>query len=331
MPGSFDYSQLEKHTVACPICAADSFEPLCHTDRYLMGLQTVRCNGCGLILTNPVPTPEALDHFYHHHYRQYYRKLDRPDISYIHRYALDRRAVHTADYLASVDLIGPERRVLDVGCGEGSILREIACRHPQADLVGAELDDEFREFANTYVGRNIYPSLRALPANVTQPFDTVILSHVLEHVPDPVAFLRELADHLTPNGRLFVDVPDVCGYRWLADLHIAHIFHFSSRTLLRAAHAAGLNVACLRHHKPPKLPACLSMLLTKSGEDVALPDTIAEDEAAAAERIRRFGRRAWLFNKCFSASMYIYETTWNLTRRSSAKHRLEPVAPQQTP
>ncbi len=316
------YQQLPKRSVACPVCHGGSFETLCQTDRYLMGITTVRCEGCGLIMTNPLPTPEALDVFYQDHYRQFYRKLARPNRSYIRRYALHKRANHTSDYLAATGLLAPNRRVLDVGGGEGSILREIRHRYPDAEVVGVEHDDEFRQFAAQYIGRPIYTNLADLPEKERRPFDTIILSHVLEHVFDPVGLMRELAAHLADNGALFIDVPDVCNYHWLADLHIAHLFHFSARTLMRTAHKAGLKVSAIRYHQPPKLPHCLSVVLRKSGAEIQLPDTIENQEAEACQRIRSFGRRAWLFNKVFGITMASYEMGWNIFERLRPTSRL---------
>ena len=40
------------------------------------------------------------------------------------------------------------------------------------------------------------------------PFDYVVASHVIEHVPDIVGWLREVADVLTPGGRLCLVIPD---------------------------------------------------------------------------------------------------------------------------
>ena len=58
---NLDRSRLEQ--VACPLCQGIEFERLAATDRYNMGLVTVGCLGCGLVMTNPQPTAEALDDF----------------------------------------------------------------------------------------------------------------------------------------------------------------------------------------------------------------------------------------------------------------------------
>lgn len=312
MTASFDYRNLPKEPVPCPICASTQFTTLCDTDRYLMGLSTSRCDGCGLIMTNPLPTTETLNEFYHHHYRKYYRKLEHPDLSYIRRYSLDARAAHTVRFLQSAGLLPQNARVLDVGCGEGSILRQIHVTRPDIHAVGVEMYKPFADFARTYAQVPIYPVLDELPEGEAGPtYDLVILSHVLEHVPDPPKFMAELATYLKPTGRLFIDVPDVTKYHWLADLHIAHIYHFSRATLARTAEKAGLHTTQIEIHKPPKLPSCIRAVFAGApvGERVTVEPDPAED-AATAEHIRAMKKNAWLFNKCFSFSMWFYETMW---------------------
>jgi len=84
---------------------------------------------------------------------------------------------------------------------------------------------------------------------------------------------------------------------------------------MRAANAAGLTVAEIRHHEAPKLPSCLSVVLRKGGRNVALPPRIETREEAAWSRISTFGRRAWLFSKVFRTIMFSYETGWNVIER----------------
>ena len=56
------------------------------------------------------------------------------------------------------------------------------------------------------------------------------MSHVLEHIPDPVAFLRSLRTHLTPDGLLYIAVPDI--RQNPVDLFVLdHCTHFDERTL----------------------------------------------------------------------------------------------------
>ncbi len=105
-------------------------------------------------------------------------------------------------------LTGPDDAIVDVGCGNGSILRRLM-EHGYRDLHGVELSDYAverlrAEGITMWTGR--LPDL-PLPA---ARFDVVIASQVLEHVIRRGRFMREIARVLRPGGRAFVFVPDDC-------------------------------------------------------------------------------------------------------------------------
>ena len=85
--------------------------------------------------------------------------------------------------------------VAEVGCGDGALLAELARRGLGRSLTGFEISDAALELAR---GRAIPGARlegfdgRTLPAGAGE-FDLGVLSHVLEHVPEPVALLRETA------------------------------------------------------------------------------------------------------------------------------------------
>ena len=84
----------------------------------------------------------------------------------------------------------------EIGCGDGALLAELGARGLTGELHGFEVSDEGARIAR---GRGV-PGLvdvtvfdgESLPAD-DGAFDLAILSHVLEHVPDPGALLREAA------------------------------------------------------------------------------------------------------------------------------------------
>jgi SAM-dependent methyltransferase len=84
-------------------------------------------------------------------------------------------------------------------------------------------------------------------------FDAVYLSHVLEHVHDPAAVLRECGRILKPGGRIVVLTPNVgalsgrlFGASWLGHDPPRHLMLFSVASLRSTAAAAGLSVKQLR-------------------------------------------------------------------------------------
>lgn len=88
--------------------------------------------------------------------------------------------------------------VLDYGCGSGAVAEHV----PPQQYVGYDRDLETIDKARIEHPDHTF---------VTEPpggqFDTVVLLAVLEHVFDPTAFLRDLADRLADGGRLVLTTP----------------------------------------------------------------------------------------------------------------------------
>jgi SAM-dependent methyltransferase len=114
---------------------------------------------------------------------------------------------------------GDHGTVLDAGCGPGVFAFELAKRHPQAQVLGIELEPDLVERANEIAQRAGLRNCRFEKGDVTQldfdgTFDLVVSVDNLEHVEDDVTAMGTLLRALRPGGSLVVHVP---GYerRWL--------------------------------------------------------------------------------------------------------------------
>lgn len=84
--------------------------------------------------------------------------------------------------------------------------------------------------------------------------DIVVMWHVLEHLPDPVAALRQIAEIVTPGGLILAAVPNFGSFearlfsrRWYSLDAPRHLIHFTPDTLRSAASRAGLTVQTIDH------------------------------------------------------------------------------------
>jgi SAM-dependent methyltransferase len=159
-------------------------------------------------------------------------------------------ALAKADHV--IELI-PERlaeqpvRILDIGCGDGALLAELGRRSPSWRLHGVEIAERAVELAGSRCPQAEIRSYdgETLPYGERE-FDLAVLSHVLEHVPDPAAVLREAG---RVAGRVIVEVPleDNLSARRAAKRGIAqevgHIQRFSQASVRQVAGAAGLRVS----------------------------------------------------------------------------------------
>lgn len=106
-----------------------------------------------------------------------------------------------------VSRIRPQERVLDIGCGIGAVAHAVAERAGAhvvgIDLNAASITTARQQFAHPRVDYRVGDALQALPG---EHFQVVILSNVLEHLPDRATFLRRVVETVTPD-RLLIRVP----------------------------------------------------------------------------------------------------------------------------
>jgi SAM-dependent methyltransferase len=125
---------------------------------------------------------------------------------------------------------------LDIGCGNGAMLKAVSQALPQWRLVGTELDDRNRANVESI------PGVERLHAGsldtLTDVFDVISMVHVLEHIEDPIGFLESLTRLMKPGAIVFVEVPLSNGNYF--DLSIAdHLTHFDEASLRLCFERAG--------------------------------------------------------------------------------------------
>ena len=137
----------------------------------------------------------------------------------------------------------PPARLLEIGSGYGLFLA--AARDAGYDVRGVELSRTGVRVAREELGLDVLAGEVAdAPAEAA---DVICFWDTLEHVPDPLAFLRQVRTRLAPGGVIALSVPYVSsvparalGARWWTLKPEQHIWHFSGRTLALVAARAGL-------------------------------------------------------------------------------------------
>jgi SAM-dependent methyltransferase len=128
------------------------------------------------------------------------------------------------DHLFRQRLLGklrPGDVLLDVGAGAG-IIEAMNFRGIAARVHGVDLDPRVLE--NPFLDEAAIASAEKLPYDEGM-FDIVIADNVFEHLPDPVAVLREVARVLRPGGRCFIKTPNVAHYMPTIARLTPHRFH----------------------------------------------------------------------------------------------------------
>lgn len=285
---SADYARLPKRPVPCACCGSEERLLAVHGDRYFFGLETVVCAVCGLLFTSPRPDDAWFDTFYRLHYRRFYKSVTVPDPAYVARDLIQVRHRRTVGMLAPH--LGEEGVVLDIGCAEGTFLRLFGQQFPRWRLTGVEPSESFSAFARSHYGLEgvVTGCIEMLDDREPGSLDLVTASHVLEHLLDPNRFFMTARRLLRDDGLLFTEVPDAEGKRrGIWNLHIAHVYHFSERTLANFLAKHGFAVVWFRKGEEAPHPWTLQVLARK---EPMLPQAWSPPPADAVGIARAFAR-----------------------------------------
>jgi len=194
------------------------------------------------------PTDKEVEDFYRHDYRN-----SAADGEYPNRSNFRTHIFRSPRQLALVyDRLTQYEAGLDIGCALGWTVAVM--QYAGIDAYGTEWHEVDREWALDNLGLNIYQELEDLPR---RNFGLVTMSHVLEHIANPIEYLRMLQDenYLAPGGDIIFEVP---GQGSPSGWSAYHLVVFSQDSLRFVCEEAGLeliNGTENRKHKdgPPQL------------------------------------------------------------------------------
>lgn len=104
----------------------------------------------------------------------------------------------------------PPGRLLDLGCGDGTVL--YLAQRDGWDVRGVELFPEQTALVREKLGLPVETSDIMSHRGEPGSCDVVVLTHVLEHLPDPLAALRKIRELLKPGGIGVLEFPNIDGW-----------------------------------------------------------------------------------------------------------------------
>ena len=234
----------------CPLCNSDRRDfpfRLSATGRVRRGEQepyrVARCIECGLHYLYPRLIESAMQEVYRE--SSYYEggACGYADTSYTaQEFALRATFKRLLQNLAKRGLTGGD--LLEIGCGYGYLLDE--ARSFFGRRVGTEFSPEGAEIARAAGAEVFIGGIEQVPSEAK--FDCVIGTQLIEHVYEPLSFVKRLAGHTKSGGHIILATPDIggvlrkaMGQRWPSFKVPEHVLYFDFSTLSSLMRRGGLD------------------------------------------------------------------------------------------
>lgn len=130
--------------------------------------------------------------------------------------------------------------ILDIGCGEGSLLKTLADAHPGARLMGAELSHTALKLARTTLPAAEFDVLDVSRGALARTFDLVVCADVVEHIEDDQSALANMAAMTSPGGH--VVVATLQGRMRAFEKDVGHVRNYAHGELEEKMRRAGLTI-----------------------------------------------------------------------------------------
>ncbi len=246
-------------TVPCAVCGSSRFTlvypatiadpaadpaPFYSSSRAAAGhLDIVRCAECGMLFTNPRDDDATLARVY----------ASLQDAVYDVEEENRQRTAHA--FFELVQRFQPQpARLIDVGCATGVFVT--VAQQARWQVIGLEASawavDQARQRAPT---ATIVTGLLEEVTLAPSSFEVATLWDVLEHVRSPRETLQRIRTWLTPNGLLFLNLPNadstvarLLGKRWVLLLR-EHLWYFSPDTLASLLQTCGFDLIYVRPNR----------------------------------------------------------------------------------
>jgi SAM-dependent methyltransferase len=209
---------IEMEEVSCPLCSESEKDPFHRESPF----QMVRCASCQFIYLSPRPSNESLLRFY-----QQYLPEDSSSIQ-------SWKRMMEPVFKRAADLIQQRKgkgRLLDVGAGFGFFLGEMKKRG--WDVVGVEISQKAMDHARDVLGLTVHCGPLEKVGFPESHFDVVSGFYIIEHLPNPMTFLKECYRILKPGGFLLLRYPHTTPIK-----NLLRFFGISNRLYDLPAHLA---------------------------------------------------------------------------------------------
>src|SRR6266496_1469116 len=232
VPGNLEYP-------ACPLCSSDQGQ---FPFRLHGPYSVAHCTACGLYYLHPRLIENAMQQAYRE--SSYYEggACGYADTSYIAQEpALRATFKRLLRNLVKRGLTGGD--LLEIGCGYGYLLDEARALFDQR--VGTEFSAQGAEIARATGAEVLVGGIEQVSPE--RKFDCIVAIQVIEHVYQPLSFVKQLASHTKAGGYIVMATPDIggalrrtMGRRWPSFKVPEPVVYFDFQSLRALMYQGGL-------------------------------------------------------------------------------------------
>jgi 2-polyprenyl-3-methyl-5-hydroxy-6-metoxy-1,4-benzoquinol methylase len=230
----------------CVLCKFHKLNLISNRVRDSIKHKVLKCTKCGHVQLFPVPTPAEDKKFYD-------EDLQNKNINYYGRIKDHKKKSidDTNRRWKLVQKITPKNgKILEIGSGHGFFVEMM--HKNDFDITGIEISKEKRTMSKKVTKAKILD----IDINFQMPnlgnLDVVVMFHVLEHIADPIIFLKKIRKLLKPNGKIVIEVPNCDDFQLELNKAYrefywqrAHIHYFTPKILKKICTLAGLKTEIL--------------------------------------------------------------------------------------
>ena len=189
----------------CPICSSKNIEfqkAFRNKHSTFSNLSRVSCKVCKLQFANPMPEIEKLDAYNNTYHDSAHGGSERNLKQQAFFIGLAKTRLNFIEGQIGLDKHRPYK-ILEIGPGPGAFVKVWKERFPQSMYYVIESDKSCHKGLKE-MGVKI---LAGKDEKIKNQYDLVVLSHVLEHVTEPISFLKSIVEKMRKGGHLFIEVP----------------------------------------------------------------------------------------------------------------------------
>lgn len=227
---------------SCLLCEFNRFQTISSNVRDSKNHKIIKCKKCGHIQLYPIPTVDEDKEFYD-------KNLQDKNINYFGGIKENRKK-SVADTERRMEMlkkiVKKSDKILEIGSGHGFFVESM--HNSGYNITGIEISKEKRKLSKKITNAEILDIDINQDDHKLEKFNFILMFHVLEHLVNPIEFLKKLKKILAKNGKILVEVPNSDDVQLeknqnYADFYWqrAHIHYFNPKKLRFVFKKAGLN------------------------------------------------------------------------------------------